>query len=308
VSKLRKVTARYAQVAWTVIQSDQLSFAAKGIYADLMSRPDDWRISVEALAGHGPDGRAAVATAVDELVGVKVYHRIKARRGGVWHTFVLLTAEPIEPAEAIKLLDLPPAFTDVQPDTRRKTPRSRRNVPGNEDGGSRVAGHPEPEDPDDATVSTSEEMGQNSELLRSSAQEIIKAWVDWLEDRPPSRVVGQVAKLVGEMLEEQIPPDRIKAGLAEMSRRAVHPSVLPSLVAEQQVRARRANRTDLAPTKSHDGGRVMSNGRYVDTTPTPTPPPARQVIAELYPQQTAEDIAADAAWKAELADLVKDLQ
>ena len=79
-----------------------------------------------------------------------------------------------------------------------------------------------------------------------SAQAVVGAWIDWLGQRPPGRVVGQVARLVGELLAEGIEPDMIKSALADMSRRSLNPSVLPSLVHEQQVRVQRAQRPELA--------------------------------------------------------------
>lgn len=65
-----------------------------------------------------------------------------------------------------------------------------------------------------------------------TAQAIISAWCRWCVQRPPSRVVGQIAKLVGEMLAEGINPELIRRGLAAWTEKGLAPSLLPSVVNE----------------------------------------------------------------------------
>ena len=65
-----------------------------------------------------------------------------------------------------------------------------------------------------------------------TAQTIIGEWIDRCAKRPPGRVVGHVAKLVGEMLDEGMAPDDLRRGMAEWMTKGLHPAALPSVVNE----------------------------------------------------------------------------
>ena len=71
----------------------------------------------------------------------------------------------------------------------------------------------------------------------STAQTLVGEWIDHCADRPPGRVVGQVAKELKTLLDEGIEPDRIRRALAEWNRKGLHPSTLPSVVHEIANRA-----------------------------------------------------------------------
>lgn len=80
--------------------------------------------------------------------------------------------------------------------------------------------------------------GSGSREQRSSATPppnggaLVKEHIDAMKVRPPDRVVGQTAKLVGELIAENIPENHIRAGLTALRRKSLHPSSLPSLVNE----------------------------------------------------------------------------
>lgn len=77
-----------------------------------------------------------------------------------------------------------------------------------------------------------------------SGGDLVKFFVDESRARgsdPPRRVIGQVAKLTGELLTEGIPPDRVRAGLVLMLDKRLHPSTLPSMVHEAALPNRRKN-------------------------------------------------------------------
>jgi hypothetical protein len=63
-----------------------------------------------------------------------------------------------------------------------------------------------------------------------TAQDLTGEWIDSCQARPPGAVVGQVAKHVGTMLAEKIPPDMIRSGLTAWQARGQSPSSLPSFV------------------------------------------------------------------------------
>jgi hypothetical protein len=67
-----------------------------------------------------------------------------------------------------------------------------------------------------------------------TAQTLVAAYVDAYRGRaghdPPSRVKGQLAKELGRLIGDGIPPDAIKAGFIEWFERDQHPSTLASFV------------------------------------------------------------------------------
>jgi hypothetical protein len=78
-------------------------------------------------------------------------------------------------------------------------------------------------------------VGANAPTAQPSAQEIVAHYIDDARDlgyEPPRRVVGQIARQVGELLDEGQPPDLITAALVLMTERRLHPSTLPTLIGE----------------------------------------------------------------------------
>lgn len=73
-----------------------------------------------------------------------------------------------------------------------------------------------------------------------SAQVLIGEWIDHCSGRPPSRVIGQVSKEVKALLDEGIPYDDVRGGLAAWNQKRLHPSTIPSVVHEVRNNPRRA--------------------------------------------------------------------
>jgi DNA-binding Lrp family transcriptional regulator len=66
-----------------------------------------------------------------------------------------------------------------------------------------------------------------------TAQTIVGEWLERCTERPPSRVVGQMAKEIRILLDEdRIHPDWIRRGIATWMRKGLHPSTLASVVNE----------------------------------------------------------------------------
>lgn len=61
---------------------------------------------------------------------------------------------------------------------------------------------------------------------------LIAEWIDHCDQRPPSRVIGQISKEVKTMLDEGIEYERVRSGLVEWNRKGLHPSTLASVVHE----------------------------------------------------------------------------
>lgn len=64
----------------SVLQDRQLSYTARGLLADLLSRPDGWREDGRHMADTSPQGRAAVAKALRELARAGLYVVRKVRQ------------------------------------------------------------------------------------------------------------------------------------------------------------------------------------------------------------------------------------
>lgn len=57
----------FVQIRNEVARDSRLSFKARGILLEILSRPDNWETSADALAASGPDGRTAVLSGLREL-------------------------------------------------------------------------------------------------------------------------------------------------------------------------------------------------------------------------------------------------
>jgi hypothetical protein len=64
----------------TVLQDRRLSYTARGLLADLLSRPDGWREDGRHMAETSPQGRLAVAKALRELTAFGYYRVERVRQ------------------------------------------------------------------------------------------------------------------------------------------------------------------------------------------------------------------------------------
>lgn len=81
-------------------------------------------------------------------------------------------------------------------------------------------------------VPTRSSSGTTSAPPSESAQTLIAEWIDHCSEKPPGRVIGHIAKEIKAMLDEGIPYDRVRQGLATWQQRGLHPSTLASVVHE----------------------------------------------------------------------------
>jgi hypothetical protein len=65
-----------------------------------------------------------------------------------------------------------------------------------------------------------------------TTQTLLGEWIEHCAEPPPGRVKGQIAKEIKAMLDEGIPYERVRVGLATWQQRGLHPSTLPSIVHE----------------------------------------------------------------------------
>ena len=103
---------------------------------------------------------------------------------------------------------------------------------------SGAAATPTPGDTGDAPDEVLEgEPGDEADAAdpeaRITAQTIVGEWLERCTARPPSVVIGQMAKQIRVLLDEdRIHPDHIRRGIAHWMRKGLHPSTLPSVVNE----------------------------------------------------------------------------
>ncbi|MFD6113646.1 hypothetical protein ACFWG0_26535 [Streptomyces yangpuensis] len=74
-----------------------------------------------------------------------------------------------------------------------------------------------------------------------SPQTIVGEWLQRVNKRPPSNVIGQASKQIKNLLAEGIDPDDIRKGLARWMAKGSAPSAIPSFVNEAMNAAPRGN-------------------------------------------------------------------
>jgi hypothetical protein len=97
----------------------------------------------------------------------------------------------------------------------------------------------------------------------TAASTLIAEWIDHCSGgRPPSRVVGQVAREVGKMLDEGIPLADVRAGLAAWHAKGLHPSTLASVVHEVRTGADRKTQPKGSTTDERVAATLDLAARY----------------------------------------------
>lgn len=69
----------FVQIRNEVARDSRLSYKARGILLEILSRPDNWQTSADALAASGPDGRTAVLSGLRELRETGYLETVKQR-------------------------------------------------------------------------------------------------------------------------------------------------------------------------------------------------------------------------------------
>lgn len=64
----------------------------------------------------------------------------------------------------------------------------------------------------------------------SNAQTLVAEWIERCAKRPPTRTVGQMAKTIGQLVDDAVDPDDIRRGLADWMTKDLSPGLLPSCV------------------------------------------------------------------------------
>lgn len=88
---------KFAIIRNEVLQDERLSFRARGLLANILSRPDNWRCSAWDLATEGREGRRAILTALTELETYGYLKRLKSQdEKGHWKTESFIYDQPLD--------------------------------------------------------------------------------------------------------------------------------------------------------------------------------------------------------------------
>jgi hypothetical protein len=83
--------ANFTILSNELLQDERLSYRARGVLVEILSHPDNWRVSRELLAKRGKEGRNAVGTAINELIECGYATREKRQgKNGKWETEVVV--------------------------------------------------------------------------------------------------------------------------------------------------------------------------------------------------------------------------
>ena len=67
MNRTKKSKVPFAQIANIVLNDPDLSFKAKGIYAYMISKPDNWNFTIRSMAAQVKDGVASIQAGIKEL-------------------------------------------------------------------------------------------------------------------------------------------------------------------------------------------------------------------------------------------------
>lgn len=91
---IKHVGSNFTLVPNHILNNKELSFRAKGLYAYLRSKPEDWEFRVQNIIKASAEGRDAVQTAIKELEAAGYVQRIAFRstktgqyNGMLWYIY-----------------------------------------------------------------------------------------------------------------------------------------------------------------------------------------------------------------------------
>lgn len=256
----------YTIVSNSDVRDAKLSFRARGILCWLLSHKIGFQVTEQSIVDAGPEGRDAVRSALRELEAAGYLRRDQRRRAdGRFGScgFALGSPPPVtapvdwDPAIGADLpehgvsaghtVDWDPAigalYLEEQKEKTKNYAADAARPTLNVITGDGVK-KPEPTYvqaplwpaavPEPVESSRDVAIPEKAPTVTGpSAQTLIAEWIDHCTVRPPRRVVGQVAKLVAEMINDDgLPYEAVRRGLAAWTVRGRHPSTLPSIVNE----------------------------------------------------------------------------
>ena len=78
---IEKPDVPFAQIANVVLNSKELSFKAKGLYAYMISKPSTWKFTIRLMTSQVKDGEASIVSGIKELKDAGLVTYIKNKDG-----------------------------------------------------------------------------------------------------------------------------------------------------------------------------------------------------------------------------------
>ena len=75
-----RLESNFSVMSNAVIRDSRLSYRARGVLLEILSRPDNWRVSGDSLARSGKEGRDAILTALKELRDCGYIRMVRERK------------------------------------------------------------------------------------------------------------------------------------------------------------------------------------------------------------------------------------
>ena len=116
---------------------------------------------------------------------------------------------------------------------------------------------PDPSRPDPSRPTKRTPPG-GSATAPPSAQTLVAEWIDRCAKRPPTRTIGQMAKTIGQLVDDGVDPNDIRRGLADWMTKDLSPGLLPSCVDRAMNR-----RAPLPSANGHGPTRVPTTTQRV---------------------------------------------
>lgn len=133
-----KKPERYTTLDNRLLRDKRLSWAARGLLAFLLSKPDNWKVRVDNLINESPAGRDANYSILDELASLRYLVRIRRKGpGGHFIHETIVSESPLNDDEVKNLLRLHPIPDDPEMELPFEAePDQAKPQPGSPDTGS----------------------------------------------------------------------------------------------------------------------------------------------------------------------------
>ena len=76
---IKDFAINFTQVPNQVIRDERLSWKAKGLYAHLISKPDNWTFYIDEMVRSSKDGKSSVQSGLKELEKYGYLRRVKSK-------------------------------------------------------------------------------------------------------------------------------------------------------------------------------------------------------------------------------------
>jgi ribosomal protein L19E len=87
MNRIIKPEKYFTQVSNNILVNPKISFKAKGLYAYLISKPDDYNFSATRIANESKEGRDSILNILNEIENSDYLHRVKKQDGKIDYYF-----------------------------------------------------------------------------------------------------------------------------------------------------------------------------------------------------------------------------